>query len=285
MTAPAGCAPARPGSGFTTSDRRSAPMPPASRPSRPLLIANWKMNGLQADGLARARALADHAATGDCGGDIVVCPPATLLFALRAVFAGSTVALGGQDCHGAAEGAHTGDLSAAMLADAGCACVIVGHSERRAAHGEGDGTVAGKAAAAHAAGLTAIVCVGESAADREAGRALAVIGRQVERSLPEGATTDNTAIAYEPVWAIGSGRTPGPADIEAAHAEVRAGWERRFSGSGAALRVLYGGSVTARNAGEILCAPGVGGVLVGGASLSADTFWQICQACRPARPE
>ena len=249
-------------------------------PPRPLFVANWKMNGLHADGLARASALAGHAAGGDCGGDIVVCPPATLLFALRAVFAGSQIELGGQDCHATPEGAHTGDVSAPMLADAGCAYVIVGHSERRAGHGEADETVAGKAAAAHAAGLAAIVCVGESAVDRDDGRALAVIGRQVERSLPDGSTTDNTAIAYEPVWAIGTGRTPAPADIEAAHAEVRAGWERRFSGSGAALRVLYGGSVTARNAGEIMAAPGVDGVLVGGASLSADTFWQICQACR-----
>ncbi len=249
-------------------------------PPRPLFVANWKMNGLHADGLARASALAGHAAGGNCGGDIVVCPPATLLFALRAVFAGSQIELGGQDCHATPEGAHTGDVSAPMLADAGCAYVIVGHSERRAGHGEADETVAGKAAAAHAAGLAAIVCVGESAVDRDDGRALAVIGRQVERSLPDGSTTDNTAIAYEPVWAIGTGRTPAPADIEAAHAEVRAGWERRFSGSGAALRVLYGGSVTARKAGEIMAAPGVDGVLVGGASLSADTFWQICQACR-----
>ena len=249
-------------------------------PPRPLFVANWKMNGLHADGLARASALAGYAAGGDCGGDIVVCPPATLLFALRAVFAGSQIELGGQDCHATPEGAHTGDVSAPMLADAGCTYVIVGHSERRAGHGEADETVAGKAAAAHAAGLATIVCVGESAVDRDDGRALAVIGRQVERSLPDGSTTDNTAIAYEPVWAIGTGRTPAPADIEAAHAEVRAGWERRFSGSGAALRVLYGGSVTARNAGEIMAAPGVDGVLVGGASLSADTFWQICQACR-----
>ena len=249
-------------------------------PPRPLFVANWKMNGLHADGLVRASALAGHAAGGDCGGDIVVCPPATLLFALRAVFAGSQIELGGQDCHATPEGAHTGDVSAPMLADAGCAYVIVGHSERRAGHGEADETVAGKAAAAHAAGLAAIVCVGESAVDRDDGRALAVIGRQVERSLPDGSTTDNTAIAYEPVWAIGTGRTPAPADIEAAHAEVRVGWERRFSGSGAALRVLYGGSVTARNAGEITAAPGVDGVLVGGASLSADTFWQICRTCR-----
>ena len=255
-------------------------MPSETTDRRPLLVANWKMNGLHGDGLARASALAAHAAGGDCSGDIVVCPPATLLFALRAVFAGTQVALGGQDCHVSAEGAHTGDVSAHMLADAGCAYVIVGHSERRRSHGEHDDWIAGKAAAAHAAGLTAIVCVGESAADRDAGRALAVIGRQVEGSLPASATRDNTAIAYEPVWAIGSGRTPGPADIEAAHAEVRAGWERRFSGSGTALRVLYGGSVTARNAGDILAAPGVGGVLVGGASLSADTFWQICQASR-----
>ena len=249
-------------------------------PRRPLFVANWKMNGLHADGIARASALAGHTAGGDCGGDIVVCPPATLLFALRAVFAGSAIALGGQDCHAAAEGAHTGDVSGPMLVDAGCTHVIVGHSERRAGHGEGNEEVAAKAAAAHAAGLAAIVCVGESAAERNAGRALAVIGRQVEGSLPASTTPDNTSIAYEPVWAIGTGRTPGPADIEAAHAQVRVGWERRFSGGGETLRVLYGGSVTARNAGGILAVPGVDGVLVGGASLSADAFWQICQAYR-----
>ena len=260
----------------------AASMPPDSRLRRPLVVANWKMNGLHADGLARAGMLAARAAAADAeiGGDVVVCPPATLLAALRPVFAGSGVALGGQDCHARAEGAHTGDLSAPMLADAGCTYVIVGHSERRAGHGEGDGMVAAKAAAAHAAGLVAVVCVGESTAERDAGRALAVIGRHVERSLPASAAPDNTVIAYEPIWAIGTGRTPAPADIAAAHAEVRVGWERRFSGSGAALRVLYGGSVTARNAGGILAASGVDGVLVGGASLQADTFWNICRACR-----
>ena len=256
-------------------------MTPASRSRRPLLIANWKMNGLHADGIERARALAAHVGDAEgSGGDIVVCPPATLLFALRAVFAGSAIALGGQDCHAQAEGAHTGDVSAPMLSDAGCSHVIVGHSERRAGHGEGDAKVAAKAASAHAAGLTAIVCVGESAAERDAGRALTVIGRQVEGSLPASAAPANTVVAYEPVWAVGAGRTPGPADIEAAHRQVRAGWTRRFSGGGEALRVLYGGSVSARNAGEILAVPGVDGVLVGGASLSADAFWSICQACR-----
>ena len=168
-----------------------------------------------------------------------------------------------------------------MLADVGCAYVVVGHSERRASHGESttNGSRARSPRPMRRGSLPSSASA-RAPADRDAGRALAVIGRQVEGSLPAGATPDNTAIAYEPVWAIGTGRTPGRADIEAAHAQVRSGWERQFSGSGAALRVLYGGSVTARNAGDILAVPGVDGVLVGGASLSADTFWQICQACR-----
>ena len=249
------------------------------RPRRPLLLANWKMHGLRADG--RARALAAVAGADAC--DVVLCPPATLLEAVGAVLAGGPVALGGQDCHAEAEGAHTGDVSAPMLADAGCAYVIVGHSERRAGHGERDEMVARKAAAAHAAGLVAVVCVGESARERDEGRALAAIGCQVRDSLPSGATPDNTAVAYEPVWAIGSGRTPAPADIAAAHARVREGWDTRFSGGGAALRVLYGGSVKARNAGAIMEVPGVDGLLVGGASLSVDEFRSICRACSRAR--
>ena len=205
-----------------------------------------------------------------------MCPPVTLLFALRAVFAGTQIALGGQDCHVSAEGAHTGDVSPLMLADAGCAYVIVGHSERRASHGENNEWVAGKAAAAHAAGLTAIVCVGESAADRDAGRALAMIGRQIEGSLPATATPDNTAIAYEPVWAIGSGRTPGPADIEATHAKVRAAaifGKRR--GAPRAIWRLRHGAERRRHPGRA-----VDGVLVG-ASLSADALADL--ACRRAR--
>ena len=252
------------------------------RPRRPLLLANWKMHGLRADGLARARALAADAGDGADACDVALCPPATLLAAVGAVLAGGPVALGGQDCHAAAEGAHTGDVSAPMLADAGCVYVIVGHSERRAGHGERDETVARKAAAAHAAGLVAVVCVGESARERDEGQALAAIGRQVRESLPAGATPGNTAVAYEPVWAIGSGRTPAPADVAAAHARVRESWDARFSGGGAALRVLYGGSVKARNAGAIMGVPGVDGLLVGGASLSVDAFRSIRQACSRA---
>ena len=189
------------------------------------------------------------------------------------------IALGGQDCHPMPEGAHTGDISAPLLADAGCAYAICGHSERRAAHGEKDETVARKAAAAHAAGLVAIVCVGESAAERAAGHALEAVGRQVAASTPDGATACNTAIAYEPLWAIGTGRTPAAGEIEAAHRQVRDSWDLRFSGSGDGLRVLYGGSVKAANAGTIAAVPGVDGLLVGGASLSAEEFAAICRAC------
>ena len=217
-------------------------------PPRPLFVANWKMNGLHADGIARASALAAHAATGTCGGDIVVCPPATLLFALRAVFSGSEIALGGQDCHAAAEGAHTGDVGAPMLADGGCTHVIVGHSERRASHGEDDETVAAKAAAAHAAELAAVVCVGESAAERNAGRALAVSRPPVEGSLP--ARHPKHRDRYEPVWAIGSGRTPGPVDYRAAPRRCVPAGSGRYSESALAAPRAICGSLTARNAGE-----------------------------------
>jgi triosephosphate isomerase len=237
------------------------------------------MHGLREDGLARARGLGSRTTAAAPRCDIVICPPSTLFIELSGVLDGGPIALGGQDCHAEETGAHTGDLSAPMLADAGCAYAIVGHSERRADHGERDGDVAAKAAAAHAAGLTAVICVGESLAEREAGRALEVVDGQVRASTPDGATTSNTAIAYEPIWAIGTGRTATSADIEAVHAQIRESWESRFSGGGAALRVLYGGSVKAQNAGEILNTRGVDGALVGGASLSVDDFWSICQAC------
>jgi triosephosphate isomerase len=245
---------------------------------QPLIAGNWKMNALKADGVALARAVANGAGGLTCG--FVVCPPATLLAPVGDALAGSGVGLGGQDCHAKAKGAHTGDVSAAMLADIGCSHVIVGHSERRTDHGEDDAAVKAKAAAAQGAGLTAIVCVGESLADRDAGRTLDVVGGQVEGSLPDGATAANTVIAYEPVWAIGTGRTPTPDQIQEVHAHIRK-VAARCMGQGAAdaVRLLYGGSVKPENAAEILALADVDGALVGGASLVADDFLAIGKSC------
>ncbi len=247
---------------------------------RPLIIGNWKMNGLCRDGLERARALRARVEADASGCDIVICPPATLLHPLARVLEGSRVALGGQDCHADEAGAHTGEVSAAMLADAGCRYVIVGHSERRAAHGESDAGVRAKAESAHHAGLTAVVCLGESEAERGAGKTLAVIEAQLAGSLPPGATAANSVIAYEPVWAIGTGRTPSADQIGAVHAHLRRRLVERLSDGGERLRLLYGGSVKPQNAAEILVLDEVDGALVGGASLVIDDLWAICQSCR-----
>ena len=237
----------------------------------PLVAGNWKMNGLRADGIALARDIAARAAAPHrC--DLLVCPPSTLLAAVGAALAGSGVALGGQDCHAAPSGAFTGSTSAEMLKDAGCSHVIVGHSERRHGLGESDSDVRAKASAAWRAGLVAIVCVGEMQAERKAGRAVAVVSAQLAGSVPEGATADRLVVAYEPVWAIGTGLTPTTADIVEMHAAIRG----RIP---AGARILYGGSVNPRNAAEILALPEVGGALVGGASLKAEDFWAIAAAC------
>jgi triosephosphate isomerase len=246
---------------------------------RPLIAGNWKMNGLRADGLALADALAAGARATALRCDLLVCPPATLLAPLAERLNGSPVALGGQDCHMKASGAHTGDISAAMLADAGCRYVIVGHSERRTDHGESDAMVKAKAQAAMAAGLVPILCVGESAAERDRGEALSVVARQLAASLPTGADASTLVIAYEPVWAIGSGRTPGAGDIEAMHEGLRAELGRHIGAESQRLRILYGGSVKAANAAEILGLGEVDGALVGGASLKAEEFLAIARAC------
>lgn len=247
---------------------------------RPLIAGNWKMNGSRAtarDLLTALRASLRDSGPAPC--DIVVCPPAPhLALAAMVTESISGIELGGQDCHTATSGAHTGDVSAAMLVDLGCAYVIVGHSERRADHGEGSATVKAKGQAAIAAGLTAIVCVGETLEERDAGRAVDVVGAQVEASLPGGANAGNTVIAYEPVWAIGTGRTPTAAEIGEIHACVRA----RLLGcleDGDRVPILYGGSVKPENAAAILSVPDVNGALVGGASLDAGDFWSICQSC------
>jgi triosephosphate isomerase len=242
---------------------------------RPLIAGNWKMHGT----LASARELATGVATGAApAADLLVCPPFLHLSAVAEALAGSAVALGAQDCHAQPKGAHTGDVSASMLADLGARFVILGHSERRADHGESDAVVLAKAEAALAAGLTPVVCVGESEAQRLAGEAEAVVAGQLAGSLPEGFASAGGVVAYEPVWAIGTGRTPTESDIAAMHGRIRKELEGRFGSAGGTLRILYGGSVKPGNAKAILALPHVDGALVGGASLVAADFLGIAAA-------
>jgi len=231
------------------------------------------MNGLRADGLALARDIAARAKAATAACDVLVCPPATLVAAVGKALAGSGVALGGQDCHALEKGACTGDISAEMLKDAGCSSVILGHSERRAKCGETDAIVNAKVQAAWRAGLAAIVCVGETRAEREAGCESAVVAGQLAGSLPDGGGAQSLVVAYEPVWAIGTGLTPTHDDIARMHQTIRG----RIP---AGTRILYGGSVNPRNAREILALDEVDGALVGGASLKAEDFWAIVEACR-----
>jgi len=247
----------------------------------PIAIGNWKMNGLRADGLARVRALRAREAADLGAGTLGICPPATLLAPIEALLAGSAILLGGQDCSSEAKGAHTGDLSGAMLADAGCQLVIVGHSERRHGHGESDALVRAKAAAAQAAGLLPILCIGETEAEWSEGRSLDVLDAQLRGSLPDGASAADLMLAYEPVWAIGTGRTPSLEDIANTHGHLRARLAE-LAADGDELRLLYGGSVKAANAREIMAIADVDGVLVGGASLDADEFLAIYGAGQAA---
>lgn len=245
------------------------------RTIRPLVAGNWKMNGLSAS-LAEVEAMAKGLASE--AADILICPPATLVAKLACALRGSRIGVGGQDCHAKASGAHTGDISAEMLKDAGAVAVIVGHSERRTDHGESDTAVKAKAEAAHRAGMTAIVCVGETAAEREAGQTLAVVTRQLAGSLPEMCRAADTIIAYEPVWAIGTGLTPTAADVAEVHAAIRSNLAARFGAEGRATRILYGGSVKPSNAKELMAVANVNGALVGGASLRAADFLGIIAA-------
>jgi len=208
----------------------------------------------------------------------MVCPPATLVATFADLARGTKLLVGGQDCHAEPAGAYTGDISAEMLADAGAGAVIVGHSERRTLHGETDEAVRRKAQAAWRAGLIAIVCIGETRAERDAGRALDVVGRQLDGSLPDATQAGNTVVAYEPVWAIGTGLTPTPADVGEVHAFIRERLGNRFPAAAQGIRVLYGGSVKPRNAKELLTIDNVDGALVGGASLKADEFLGIAAA-------
>lgn len=244
---------------------------------RKLVAGNWKMNGLRTalpeveSMIAGARALGRV--------DLAICPPATLASQVGDVLQGSPIGLGGQDCHAKANGAFTGDVSAEMWADLGARFVIVGHSERRQHHGETDAIVAAKAAAVCRAGLIPIICVGESLAERDAGKTLAVIATQLAGSIPDEAGRGDTVIAYEPVWAIGTGRTPTVAQVEEVHQAVGRALDARFGAAGLQIRVLYGGSVKPDNAAELMAVAGVDGALVGGASLKAADFLAIARAC------
>lgn len=251
---------------------------------RKLAAGNWKMNGC-APALEQISKLCDGLADGNAnatGTDVLICPPSTLLHRMSER-AGGRIALGGQDCHPETSGAHTGDLSAVMLADAGASHVILGHSERRADHGESDELVRRKARAAIAAGLTAVICVGESKQERDEDRALEVVGRQLAGSVPDAVTARNLVVAYEPIWAIGTGATPTLEEIAEVHDHMRARLEERFGGGiGRGVRLLYGGSVKPANAGEIFGVENVDGALVGGASLLARDFLPIIKALEAA---
>ncbi|WP_445487734.1 triose-phosphate isomerase [Rhodopseudomonas sp. RCAM05734] len=245
---------------------------------RPLIAGNWKMNGLK-DSAAEFGQMT--AGVGDLWRtvDLLICPPATLVYTFAAVAIGSRIRVGAQDCHPKISGAHTGDLSAEMLADAGATAVIVGHSERRADHGEIDAVVRSKAEAAWRAGLTAIICIGETRAQRDAGQALSICGSQLAGSLPAGATAANTVIAYEPVWAIGTGLTPTVEDVEQVHKFIRYQLTDHVKDEGVRMRILYGGSVKPSNAVELMAVANVNGALIGGASLKAADFLAIAAGC------
>jgi len=246
---------------------------------RPLIAGNWKMNGLKASAAEFDAMLAGAAGVSDKA-DLLVCPPATLIAAFADTVRGSKMlVVGAQDCHPNPSGAHTGDLSAEMLADAGARAVIVGHSERRADHGEGDLLVRQKAQAAWRAGLTAIVCIGETLHQRDAGQTLEICRGQLTLSLPDQTTASNLVVAYEPIWAIGTGLTPTVADIQQIHGFIRELLIARFNGEGARMRILYGGSVKPSNAAELMAVANVNGALVGGASLKAADFLAIAAGC------
>ncbi len=241
-----------------------------------MIAGNWKMNGLTADGvnLAKEITVAVKAKKRNC--EFVVCPPFTLLSLVKKALRGGKIALGAQDCHAAEKGAHTGDISPVMLKDLGCSYVILGHSERRADHHETSAYVCQKVLAAHQAGLKTIVCIGETLEQREAGKTIDVCSRQVKESLPDGAKAADVVIAYEPVWAIGTGKTPTPQEVEDVHAAVRHVLAKKIGKVEAGkMRILYGGSVKPSNAAEMLSLPDVDGALIGGASLKSADFIAI----------
>ncbi|KAF0138767.1 MAG: triosephosphate isomerase (TIM) [Rhodospirillaceae bacterium] len=245
---------------------------------RPLIAGNWKMNGLLADSLAGNLASLIKGKP-DWPFEVVVCPPFLLLRPVGQTIMGSGIALGGQDCHARESGAHTGDVSPVMLKDVGCTYVILGHSERRTDHGESDALVRAKATAALKAGLKVILCIGETEAEHDTGKTLLVNQTQLKGSVPEGVTAATLVIAYEPVWAIGTGRTPTNPEIQEVHAFIRKELAALIGPEAEGVRILYGGSMKPGNAKEILALPDVDGGLIGGASLKAEDFWAIAQAC------
>ncbi|CCQ73954.1 triose-phosphate isomerase [Magnetospira sp. QH-2] len=250
---------------------------------RPMIAGNWKMNGLLADGKALAAGVADKrkGIGADAPFDILVCPPFPLITTVVDAVAGSGVAVGGQDCHMNVSGAHTGDTSATMLKDAGCGFAIVGHSERRTDHGETDATVKAKAEAALAAGLKVIVCIGETLEEREAGKTIDINKSQLNGSLPDGATAENCIVAYEPVWAIGTGKVATPEQAQEVHAAIRAELTAMVGGDIAGgMRILYGGSMKPGNAAELMGQADIDGGLIGGAALKVEDFWGIAEAAK-----
>jgi triosephosphate isomerase len=248
--------------------------------SRPLVAGNWKMNGLRKS-LVEAASICEAVAAGGAGkAEVVVCPPATLLMAVSAICEGTQVGVGGQDCHAEASGAFTGDISAEMIKDAGATYVILGHSERRAGHRETDTIVRAKAGTALRAGLAAIICVGETRAERETGAAFSIVGVQLAGSIPENSPPGRIVVAYEPVWAIGTGLTPTPQDIAEMHGFIRGRVNQHLPGQGASMRILYGGSVSPANAAKLLSPEDVDGALVGGASLHSAEFMAIAGVYR-----
>ncbi|WP_158807630.1 triose-phosphate isomerase [Beijerinckia sp. L45] len=247
---------------------------------QPLVAGNWKMNGMLAD-LAEIEAVRDAVDAGGGGGaEVLICPPATLIVAAAKLVQGSRLKIGGQTCRSEISGAHTGDVSAAMLKDAGATYVILGHSERRASYGETNAAVRARAISALDLGMSAIICVGETKAEREAGRATSIVGRQLLGSVPAHPDPSRLVIAYEPVWAIGTGLTPTNADVAAMHRFIRGEIERLVPAGGSDVRLLYGGSVRPRNAAELMAIADVDGGLIGGASLDVDDFMAIAGVYR-----
>lgn len=248
---------------------------------RKILIAgNWKMNGLTKDAVELAGSIGAkidaYGSEPSC--EFLVCPPMTQISTVAEIVEDTMIAVGGQDCHFAEKGAHTGDTSPFMLKDAGCDFVIVGHSERRTNHGETDETVLNKAKLANTAGLKAVICIGETEAEKDAGKTIDVCKTQINGSVPSDATAENTVVAYEPVWAIGTGRTPTSEDVQATHKEIRAALAAKIGAEADKVQILYGGSVKPSNAKEFLSLPDVDGALIGGASLKAEDFWAIAEA-------